>query len=450
MASDLSMSRTIAVIGGGIAGLTAAFGLASRGHDVTILDEADRLGGRLTTEPVLLLFGSHTATWALLDQLHSASLLRPLRHTPLEFLQPNGSRVQYSPLPLPSPLNTLVGTTLFQGLSMRDRWRLLAFLERTWERDPPMPDDLEMQAAESWLADIGQSEAARRSVWNPLSRLMLSGDLENVSASLFMRTLRRYFFTGARASKIIVPSIDVSRLLITPLIERLTEQRVSIRLSTAVTGLRFSHDRVTAAEFGNRDTVAADCYVLSLPFPRLRRLLPERVMTHYAYFQQLGRLRAVCMVAVHLQVAYGTARSSVILLPHGTFHWCVTRPAVGGLEDVTDLYLVATGNTGLFSSSDGAVLETARTDAAAAYPQLGTPPLIRHEITRAAETILSVKPGTQQYRPLQQSPFLNLFLAGDWTDTGWPANLESAIESGNRCAGAIAMSRSSPSQDADQ
>ena len=173
-------------------------------------------------------------------------------------------------------------------------------------------------------------------------------------------------------------------------------------------------------------------------------------MTHYAYFQQLGRLRTVCMVAVHLQVAYGTGRSSVVLLSQGSFHWCVTRPAVGRREDVTDLYLVATGNTGLFSSSDAAVLETARTDAAAACPQLGTPPLIHHEITGAAGTILSVKPGTQQYRPLQQSPFLNLFLAGDWTDTGWPANLESAIESGNRCAGAIAMSRSSPPQDADQ
>jgi squalene-associated FAD-dependent desaturase len=433
------MSRTVAVIGGGVAGLTAALGLASRGYDVTVLDEADRLGGRLTTDPVLLLFGCHTATWALLEQLHSLPLLRPLKHTPLEFLQPNGSRIQYSPLPLPSPLNTLIGTTLFQGLSMRDRWHLLAFLERTWERDPPMPDDLEMQAAEPWLAGIGQSETARHSVWNPLSRLMLGGDLENVSASLFMRTLRRYFFTGARASKIIVPSIDASRLLVAPLIERLTEQGVSIRLSTAVTGLRFSHDRVTAVEFGNRDTFAADSYVIALPFPRLRRLLPERIMTHYAYFQQLGRLRGSCMVTVHLQVTYCTARSSVILLPQGSFHWCIARPSIEERGDATDLYLVATGNTGLFSLSDAAVLEIARADIAAACPPLSTPSLTRHAITRDSESLLSLKPGTQQYRPLQRSPFPNLFLAGDWTDTGWPANLESAIESGNRCVAAVAM-----------
>jgi uncharacterized protein with NAD-binding domain and iron-sulfur cluster len=162
-------------------------------------------------------------------------------------------------------------------------------------------------------------------------------------------------------------------------------------------------------------------------------------MTHYAYFQQLGRLRGSCMVTVHLQVTYCTARSSAILLPKGSFHWCIARPSVEEREDATDLYLVATGNTGLFSLSDAAVLEIARADIAAACPSLSTPSLTRHAITRDSESLLSLKPGTQQYRPLQRSPFPNLFLAGDWTDTGWPANLESAIESGNRCVAAIAM-----------
>lgn len=433
------MSRTVAVIGGGIAGLTAALGLSSRGYDVTILDEAARLGGRLAIEPLILLFSCHTATWSLLEQLDAAPLLRTLKHTPLEFLQPNGSRVQYAPLPLPSPLNTLVGTTLFQGLSMRDRWHLLAFLERTWERDPPLPNDLEGQAAEPWLAGIGQSEIARRSVWNPLSRLIVGGELANVSASLFMRTLRRHFFTGARASKIIVPSTDVSTLLITPLTERLRQQRVSVQLGVELTGLRFSNQRVTAAEIKNQETLVADYYVSALPFSRLRRLLPERIITHYAYFQQLGRLRACPMVTVHLQVDYCSARSGVILLPHGSFHWMITRPSIERTKEGTDVYLVTVGDAGFLSSSDAAVLEKALAEVAAACPPLGKSAVIRHHITRISDAVLSVKPGTQQHRPLQQSPFSNLLLAGDWTDTGWPANLESAIESGNRCTAAIPM-----------
>ncbi|MGH7182722.1 MAG: FAD-dependent oxidoreductase, partial [Nitrospiraceae bacterium] len=53
--------------------------------------------------------------------------------------------------------------------------------------------------------------------------------------------------------------------------------------------------------------------------------------------------------------------------------------------------------------------------------------------------ILSLKPGTKSHRPIQRSPIANLLVAGAWTDTGWPPNLESAIVSGNRCADAIAL-----------
>jgi uncharacterized protein with NAD-binding domain and iron-sulfur cluster len=54
-------------------------------------------------------------------------------------------------------------------------------------------------------------------------------------------------------------------------------------------------------------------------------------------------------------------------------------------------------------------------------------------------SILSLKPGTKLHRPIQRSPIHNLLLAGNWTDTGWPPNLESAIVSGNHCADAIAL-----------
>jgi hypothetical protein len=59
-----------------------------------------------------------------------------------------------------------------------------------------------------------------------------------------------------------------------------------------------------------------------------------------------------------------------------------------------------------------------------------------------SNAILSLRPGTKLHRPIQRSPIENLLLAGSWTDTGWPPNLESAIVSGNRCAEAIARDRS--------
>ena len=121
------MNDTALVIGGGIAGLTAALDLSSRGFRVTVIEQDRKLGGRLATAPPSLLLGCHTATWSLLEQLDMAAALHRGQHAPIDFIA-SGSRAQYTAFPLPSPLNTLVGTSLFQGLSMRDRWHLLTFL----------------------------------------------------------------------------------------------------------------------------------------------------------------------------------------------------------------------------------------------------------------------------------------------------------------------------------
>jgi glycine/D-amino acid oxidase-like deaminating enzyme len=438
LALHVLMKGSVAVLGGGIAGLTSAFGLSSRGYDVTVIEEAPALGGHWAEEPMIPLFGCYTATWNLLHNLGVAASLRISSHTPLEFLQPNGTRVQYTPLPLPSPLNTLIGTTLFQGLSMRDRWHLLVFLERTWERDPPMPDDLEAHAAEPWLVSIGQSDSARRSIWNPLSRFLLGDDLTGVSASMFMRTLRRHFFTGVRANKIIVPGIDVPACLMKTLTERLRAGRVSFRLRTGCTGFRFTNDRVTAVEIDGREVLSADYYVAALPFARLRGLLPERLVTHYAYFQQLGGLHANSRVTAQFQVACSRRQSSLILLPDRDFHWVMTRPILLDGNEATDVYMVSTGKMNRFPSSDTMVLEMARMDVTAACPSFEGLALLSPRICRTPDTGLSVEPGTQHCRPLQASPFANLFLAGAWTDTGWPATLGSAVVSGDRCAAAIA------------
>lgn len=430
------MNGTVAILGGGIAGLTAALALSSRGYAVTIIDEAARLGGRLTTNPLMLLLGCHTATWTLLDTLATTSQA-DTPSVPLEFLQPDGTRIRYAPLPLPSPLNTLAGTSLFQGFSLRDRWHLLTFLERTWEGDPPMPDDLESRTAEQWLVEIGQSGHARTTVWDPLSRFLLGDGLDRVSAALFMRTLRRSFFTGLKAGRMKVPSTDLSALLVTPLVDRLQSRGVSLRLATRATGVQCSRDRVTAVELEDREKLTADYYVAALPFTSLRRLLPERLLTHYAYFQHMGRLESSGRIAVRLHIGKGSSAASVVLLPQRAFHWIISRPHASAKDGTTVLWMVAVGESELFAASDAEVLKAARADADAAYPFLATAPWLSHHISRFTDAPLAVKPGTQLYRPIQQSPLANLFLAGAWTDTGWPPNLESAIASGERCAALI-------------
>jgi len=322
------MTGQVLILGGGLAGLTAALHLATDGYSVTVLEQADQVGGLLRHGPPPILLEAHSATWSLLSDLGHESATRQRRHTRLEFLQADGARVQFLHLPLPSPLNTLLGTTLFQGLSMRDRWHLLSFLERTWEQDPPLPNDLDTRAADEWLTSIGQSEHARHGVWNSLARLLLGAALPLVSAGLFMRTLRRCFLTGARATKLIIPPHGVDTFLLAPLKARLDQLGVQFRQPATVSQLHFAQHRMTGVELTDRSRLTADWYIAALPHHRLTSLLPERVVTHFAYFQQLSRLSDSSMLVVRLHLDRPADQTQLVLLEGKTFHWMI-RHAVG-------------------------------------------------------------------------------------------------------------------------
>jgi phytoene dehydrogenase-like protein len=430
------MSKQVLILGGGIAGLTAALFLRERGFHITILEQAAEVGGRLIHAPPPCLLGAHAATWRLCNRLDLETALRRMRHTPIEFLQGDGRHVQFLHFPLPSPLNTLLGTSLFQGLSMRDRWQLLSFLERTWEQDPPLPDDLELRIADEWFASIGQSEAARQGVWSSLSRFLLGAPLKEVSAALFMRTLRRSFFTGVRPAKMIVPPQGAGVWLIAPLKARLDRSGVEFKLSAPVHRIRFDSNRVSGIELADRHIMTADWYVAALPRHELTHLIPERVLTHYGYFQQLGRLTESPYLVVQLHAEQPSTGTRVVLLERRTFHWLIHQSDETMKEGTSNIWAVAVGDDRLIDRQEE-VIRAAVEDAQAALSLAAPPPVISSRCHREPRAILDVKPGTQQYRPLQQSPFSNFLVAGDWTDTGWPSLLESAVLSGQRCADAI-------------
>lgn len=431
------MSGTVLILGGGIAGLTAALQLRAKGHAVTVIEQAAKVGGRLCHAPPPLLLEAHQATWSLLDNLGKTVDAKRHRHTPLEFLQSTGARIQFLHLPLPSPLNTLLGTTLFQGLSMRDRWHLLSFLERTWEQDPPLPNDLDLRVADEWLASIGQSESARRGVWNSLARLLLGAALPQVSAALFMRTLRRCFLTGAKATKLTIPPQGANSFLVAPLRTRLETMGVQFRLNSTATQLRFERDRVARVDLADHTELTADWYIAALPRHGLTPLLPERIVTHYAYFQQLSRLRESPFVMVRLHLDQPAERTQIVLLERNTFHWMIRHPDRELHEEATVVWAVAVAEPDLSAQEDGELVRLALEDLAAAFPAASLPRLIESQVVRLPQAVLTPEPGAQQCRPLPNSPFVNFLVAGAWTDTGWPANLESAVLSGRRCADTI-------------
>jgi uncharacterized protein with NAD-binding domain and iron-sulfur cluster len=430
------------ILGGGPAGLTAAYRLIRQGYQVTIVDPQPLLAGATTGTPAddspepHIILGCHHATQALLGSLH-ADLQQPIRlDIPLEFRLNESAIARYPRAWFPAPLHTWVSLLRFTGLPWKERWRLVSRLERLWEGDERLPADLEQRTADEWLASIGQSAQTRRIVWNPLARWLTGNELSALSADTFITSLRPLFLSTRHDSRISVVQGSLQTCLMRPVTEELTTGGATILRNTDSAQFRYERDHITGVLLRNGSLLQADWYIAALPPQQLTPLLPERWLTRYAYFQQLAELASQDVTLVHLQAEQPCATPRLILLGDTAFHSVLVTAAT---PDRTGFSLITTDNQ-LAQTRPDANVEGLIPDLLKSLrllrPGCRLGPIHRRTIPNA---ILSLRPGTKLHRPIQRSPIANLLVAGAWTDTGWPPSLESAIVSGNHCADAIAL-----------
>jgi uncharacterized protein with NAD-binding domain and iron-sulfur cluster len=124
-----------------------------------------------------------------------------------------------------------------------------------------------------------------------------------------------------------------------------------------------------------------------------------------------------------------------VLFARRIFHWLVSRP--GPHHSGTVISVVSTGKPDLFERTDRELIALALDELAYAYPGSEAIKLLDSQVVREPRAFLTMRPGARVHRPLPQSPFDNLLIGGDWTDTGLPATLDSALVSGTRCADMI-------------
>lgn len=459
----------ILVIGGGLAGHTTAYRLISRGYRVSIVDQGSLSRPSLSSTEALahpkplthdvfppptdsanalpvILQGFQEATWSLLNELHPGwEHFRKGSHR-LEFVGPSGTIIPFRFFPAPSPLHTVLGILRFPLLSLKDRWKLLNNLEKIWEGASDLPQSPQAPNADRWLEDMGQSFRARRQVWNPLCQFLLGASVDNSSAMLFGEIIRLAFLSSRRRSRMTLPIADEASLLIGPLQRRLSERGARLIPFHRVTGFHDLGEKIEAVSLEDGTQITADAYVSALPPRSLLACLPERLLTKYSYFYNLMDLDESPLVVVHLHVAYPTTASKLVLASKA-FHWILSHPIAGSSPATTRFSCVAAGNGDLLTHSDDQLIQIAMEEALgtvnlgrASHPGM----FLAGQVIRRPRAYLYPRQDMAGLRPIQRSPLSNLYLAGPWTDTGFPPLRESSVVSGNLCADAVITGVSSP------
>jgi squalene-associated FAD-dependent desaturase len=424
------------VIGGGFAGLAAATALAEDGWRVHLLEARPQLGGRASAyrDPVTgeridngqhVIAGCYTETLRFLERIGAASRLHRPATLRVPMIDERGNSSALTLPPLPAPLDLAAGVMAWEALTLSDRLsvlRLGAVLRGT-SQPPPRETVLE------WLIGHGQSRELCRMLWEPLALAALNQPAEIATATSFLTVIRRMFAAGADAATLLLPSVPLDDLYVSPAIAFLRGKGATIETNAPA---RLDGDEGRLAVRVRDRVMPASIVVSAVPwfaFPQLFTTMPAAIEGLAA---DAARLASSPIVTVNLWFDRRVLDEPFVGMPGRTFQWVFDRARIVGASQ-THLSLVSSGAEAICAAPNDELIATALSEVRGAWPESARALLVHASVVRERRATFSLAPGGPP-RPGPRTPLPGLILAGDWTDTGLPATIESAVVSGHTAA----------------
>ncbi|HLY99567.1 MAG TPA: hydroxysqualene dehydroxylase HpnE [Candidatus Angelobacter sp.] len=442
-------NKTVAVIGGGLAGLAAGCALAQAGLRVTVLERRPYVGGRASsyehpgTGETLdncqhVLLGCCTNLVHFYDQLGVSGRIRWFDE--LTFMEPGGRQSKIKPSFLPAPLHSFPWFLAADMLSLRDKFAIArAFVAMTGT----LPAD-SAENFQDWLLRHGQTPRSIEHFWKVVLVSALNEDLDRISVRYAFQVFRESFLKSAAAGRMGVPGIHLSDLY-SAAIGYIQDRGGQVLLRSSVTAIHQRPNRVAAVT--NTGEQEFDFAVLAVPFQNAGTLLPQDTQAD-SLKQKLEHFGPSPITGIHLWFD-----REITPLPHAvlldrTIQWMFQKSSFfengRKAEQGSYLELVVSASKSLVQKSREEVLDLALRELAEFFPIVKEAKVVKAAVIKEVYATYSVLPGLDSYRPEAKTAWPNIFLAGDWTATDWPATMEGAVRSGYLAAEALAEAAGDP------
>jgi squalene-associated FAD-dependent desaturase len=438
---------TVVVIGGGLAGSTAALDLAEAGARVVLLEGRPRLGGATASferDGLTVDTGQHvflrccTAYRRLLERLGTAGATRIQDRLDLPVVRPGGRVSHLRRIDAPPPWHLAAGLARFGVLPLADRLRLPRAVLPLRRLDPDDPAN-DQRSFGDWLAEHGQRPAAIDGLWSLIATPTLNLDPARASLAAAAFVFRTGLLAQADAADLGVPQVPLSELHGKPAAAKLAAAGVGLRLGTKATSVEPAGTGFDVATTAG--PVRADAVVLAVPHQAAAALAPDPLPA-----AEWARLSASPIVDLH--VVYDRPVTDLPFAAGAAteVQWVFDRTRAGGLA--RGQYLVVS-----LSAADAYVdlplrdlRERFLPQLARLFPRAATAAVEQFFVTRERRATFAATPGTAAVRPSARTALPGLFLAGAWTATGWPDTMEGAVRSGAEAA-RLTLSRLSGSSE---
>jgi zeta-carotene desaturase len=452
-------SKNVIVIGGGLAGLAAGVALADAGCRVRLFEQRPHLGGRATS--YALPNGEHVDNCQHVTLGCCTNLADFYRRVGaadeiaffdrLVFLDPQGLTGIMEADFLPAPIHMTGSFLFFAPLSYVDKLsiaRALAAILFAGGR-PKDAYGAEPISMLEWLRRRKQTPAAIERFWRVVLVSALNEELDRTDARFGIDVFWKAFLANRTGYRMGVPSVPLSELYdgCRTAIEKKGGQVI---LRSPVRTLRFEGATLRAAIFDGAREETAESFILALPQDRTAELLPKEIRLANPALNHLEKFKVSPITGVHFWFDRQVTHEPFITLLDTQTQWIFNKTALyGPAATAADakrqyLQLVISASYDLLKKSREEIIDLCLKEVRQALPAAREAQLVKATVIKEASATFSPEPGVDQWRPAQETRTPGLFLAGDWTQTGWPATMEGAVRSGYLAAEAVLRSSSIP------
>jgi squalene-associated FAD-dependent desaturase len=457
--------KNVIVIGGGLAGLAAGVALADAGWRVRLFEQRPFLGGRATS--YVLPDGEHVDNCQhvtlgcctnLEDFYRRVGASDKIRFFDrLLFLDPQGRRGEMKAGALPAPFHFAGSFASFAPLMLPDKLSIARAMLNIIRHAGSSPDLCEGDGLSmlEWLRRRGQTKRAINRFWRVVLVSALDEELGRTDARFGVDVFWKAFLSNSTGYRVGVPVVPLSSLY-HGCKEEIERRGGEVVLRSPVRGLKLESSQLAGVRFDENREESADAYIFAIPHTALAELLPESLKRSDPSLAHLDKIKTSPITGVHFWFDRPVLDEPFVTLLDTTTQWIFNKTALyggsgGDPKRATDssegtqyLQLVISASYDLLQKSREEIIDLCLAEVCHALPKARDAQLLKATVIKEAAATFSPEPGVDRWRPGQSTAIPGLFLAGDWTQTGWPATMEGAVRSGYLAAEALLRSSGAP------
>ena len=449
-------ARTVAVIGGGVAGMSAACALAEAGFVVRLVERRGYLGGRASSylHPGVgevidncqhVLFGCCTNLQGFYKRIGVEERIHWT--SAMTMIEPGGRQSVLGPSWLTAPLHGLPRLLAAHAFTLADKVSLARAFRALMK---PVPADSN-ESLGAWLKRHGQTRGAVERFWRLVIASALNAEIDEIAMPYAAKVIRELFMNSAFAGSMGMSTAPLSELY-APVAPYLEARGGAVLLNTSVEGAEWDEELSQWVIETRSEALRSDFVVVALPFEGMAKLLPALPAAEGgdALAAQIERHEHWPICSVHLWFDREITELDHAVLLDREIHWMYNQSRLQGRAG-NYIELVVSATRAFAALPRDQAIAQALGELAEFFPRVREAQLEKVALIKEVRATFGVPPGIDASRPGAISPWPFLFLAGDWVQTGWPSTMESGVRSGHLAAEAVCMAAGEPREilDAD-